>query len=177
VEAEDWAAAAEAATQALAANPYAVAGGSPYVLLAEAHHRLGDRASAIEALITYWQAGGRRTAPLDRLGDWLDEAGRAEESLAVRRALALVDPLPAERRASLGDRLLADGAAEEALTEYLAYESRAPHDQAYVHFRIAKAYRALGDDEQARRRVLLALEVAPQFQEALELLVELSSGR
>ncbi len=174
-EAQDWAAAAKAAARALAANPHVVEGGGPYVLLAEARHQLGDREAALAALLTYWQAGGRRTAPMQRLAEWLDEAGRADESLAVRRAWTLADPLPAERRAALGDRLLAAGHADEALTEYLAYESRAPHDRANVHFRIAKAYSASGARDAATRRVLQALEVAPQFEEALELLVELTA--
>lgn len=173
-EGEDWAAAAEAAERAIAANSHAVEGGGPYVLLAEARHRLGDREAALAALLTYWRAGGRRTAPMERLAKWLDEAGRADESLAVRRAWTLADPLPAERRAELGDRLLAAGLAAEALTEYLAYESRRPHDRADVHFRIAKAHGAMGARDAALRRVLQALEVAPQFPEALELLVELT---
>ncbi len=170
----NWTAAMDAAQRAIAAYPYAIDPPSPYPILAQAQHRLGDRAGAIDTLTTYWRAGGRMIAPLAQLADWLESAHRADEALAVRRALALVAPLDGEHRVRLGDRLLAAGRADEALAEYLAYQSLDPYDAAAAHYRLARAYHSLGDTEAARRQVVLALEIAPSFDAALDLLVEIN---
>ena len=62
----------------------------------------------------------------------------------------------------------------EALDEYLAAQSLDPHDTADAHYRIARAYHRLNDTEHARRHVLLALEIAPRFSDALSLLLEIN---
>ena len=170
----NWPAAAGAAGQAIASYPYFVDPGSPYPTLAEAQDRRGDRAAAVAALRTYWQAGGRLTAPLTQLVQWLADAGHSEEALAVRRDLALVAPFNKDFRAELGDLLLANGLAGEAVDEYLAYQSLRPHDVADAHYRLARAYFGIDDIAAARRQTLLALEIAPSYGAALDLLVEIN---
>lgn len=172
--AEDWRAAAQAARAAAAAHPHRADADSPYPLLAHAHDQLGERARGMEALATYWRAGGRSPAALARLADWLEAAGQHDQSLAARRSLALVAPLQPAHRATLGDRLLAAGEADAALAEYLAHQSLGPHDAAAAHYRLAKAYRALDQSRPARTHVLSALEIAPRFGDALALLLELN---
>ena len=185
---QDWEAAAKAATAAAAAHPHRVDANSPYPLLAEAREQLGDRQRTIAALTTYWRAGGRSPGALTRLADWLEaedeEAERTRENEAqkeafavtVRRSLALVAPLQAAHRVTLGDRLLAAGQPDAALAEYLAHQSLAPHDAAGAHYRLAKAYFALEQPAPARRHVLSALEIAPRFSDALALLLALNEG-
>ncbi|MDE0007168.1 MAG: hypothetical protein OXS50_02695, partial [Gammaproteobacteria bacterium] len=97
-----------------------------------------------------------------------------DEALAVRRALALVAPLTGEHRVALGDRLLAAGAAAGARREYVAYQALRPHDRADAHYRLARALFALDEFEAARREVLLALEIAPTYSDALRLLTEVT---
>ena len=101
----NWRLAADAARRAIASVPHVVVERSPYPLLARALRQLGERDAAIDALVTYWQAGGRGTGPLTRLADWLADANRDAEALAVLEALALVSPLHAEHRAHFGDLL------------------------------------------------------------------------
>lgn len=174
-EAENWLTALDAAERAVAGYRHYVGGSSPYPLLAEAAERLGRRDRAVEALTTYWQAGGRLPGPLERLAEWHEDAGETDEALAVRRALALVAPLNGDYRVALGDRLLAAGAAGDARREYLAYQALGPHDRADAHFRLATALFALDDLDAARREVLLALEIAPTYSDALKLLTEVTT--
>ena len=169
----NWNAAADAARLAVSSYPHFVDAQSPYPLLAEAESQLGDRSAAIDALTTYWRAGGRTTTPLTRLADWLMEANRAAEALEVQQALALVSPLHADRRARFGDSLLAAGRAEEALAEYAAYVSLQPHDKAGAHYRMARAEHSVGNVGAARRHLLQALEIAPRFAAALAMLLEM----
>lgn len=171
-EQDDWEAVAEAAHRAVASFPTPDPP-SPYPLLAEAQMRLGDRLAAAETLLAYWRAGGRSTSALIRLVETLEESGRAALALDVRRSLALVAPLDPGNRTRLGDALLARE-PREALDEYLAAQSLDPHDAADAHYRIARAYHRLNDTENARRHVLLALEIAPRFSDALSLLLEIN---
>lgn len=170
----EWAAAAQAARRAIDSYPNAVGGPTPYPLLAEAEERQGNRTAAMVALTRYWSAGGRSPAELERLADWLSKAGRANDALAVRRSLALVAPLAIENRTRLGDDLFAAGKPRDALDEYLAAQSLKPHDAAGAHYRLARAYHRLNEAEDARRHVLLALEIAPRFEDALSLLLEIN---
>ena len=171
---DDWALAAEAARRAIAAYPNAAGNPSPYPLLAEAEARQGNQAAAVDALIEYWRVGGRSPRALARLAGDLDDAQRHEDALAVRRSLALTLPLEIEVRTRLGDDLLDAGKPREALQEYLAVQSLEPHDAADAHYRLARAYHRLNESEDARRHVLFALEIAPRFQDALSLLLEIN---
>ena len=108
------------------------------------------------------------------MAGWLDDAQRHEDALAVRRSLALVAPLAIENRMRLGDDLLAAGEPREALKEYLAAKSLEPHDVADAHYRLARAYHRLDETADARRHILMALEIAPRFEDALSLLLEIN---
>ena len=170
----DWPAAARSARRAAANYPNAIGRDSPYPLLADAAERQGHRHSAVAALLRYWRAGGRSPSALHRLAGWLDDAQRHEDALAVRRSLALVAPLTIENRMRLGDELLAAGDPREALQEYLAAKSLEPHDAADAHYRLARAYHSLDETADARRHILMALEIAPRFEDALSLLLEIN---
>ena len=170
LEADDWPGVAAAATAAHEHYPYYVDRMSPYPVLAEAEAALGRRAGALDALRTYWQGGGRLTAPLAQLAAWLDDAGEAAEALAVRRSLALVAPFSGDHRLALGDALLAQGFAAEARREYAAHLSLKPHDLAGARYRLAQALFSLRELDGARREVLRALEIAPSYRDALDLL-------
>jgi Tfp pilus assembly protein PilF len=52
-----------------------------------------------------------------------------------------------------------------------------PVDRAAAEYRLARAYLLAGDRAEARRAVLRALERAPNYQEAQELLLELRGAR
>ena len=48
-----------------------------------------------------------------------------------------------------------------------------PHDLAEAHFRLAKAYFAADDRSRCREQLLYALEIAPNYREAQQLLLEI----
>ncbi len=52
-----------------------------------------------------------------------------------------------------------------------------PVDRAEAEYRLALAYFKSGNVREARRAVLRALERAPNFEKALDLLLEVRSGR
>ena len=94
----DWPVAAQAARRAIANYPNAVGEPNPYTVLAQAQAHQGNQTASVDALASYWRAGGRSPEALARLADGLDDARRHEDALAVRRSLALAVPLAIDVR-------------------------------------------------------------------------------
>jgi len=102
------------------------------------------------------------------------QADRAPQEMAVRQALVRTLPLDGALHAELGDRLAAVGRHGEALDEYRAALSLDPHDKAHAHLRLAEAYLNLHRTDEARRSLLQALEIAPRYGAALDLLLKMN---
>jgi tetratricopeptide (TPR) repeat protein len=82
---------------------------------------------------------------------------------------------------ALHERLAAEYAASgdhaKAIRERLAVVALHPSDRAGALYRLALAYSGAGQNDQARQAVLRALEVAPGYPAAQDLLLRLSEGR
>ena len=85
----------------------------------------------------------------------------------------MVAPLRQEVHAEFGDRLLAAGQPRRAATEFEALLAMKPHDQAAAHYQLARAYFDLQDRTRSREHLLYALEIAPHYREAQQLLLEI----
>ena len=173
LDAGDWETVIERADAAIEAFPAHVDDGNSYIPRALAYDELDRRAEAMDTLETYWRLGGYSPGALRRLGGWLHEAGRAEDAIAVYDDLIMVTPLDAEVHTTLGDWMLDEGMADGALREYRALMAMQPHDLAGTHYRLATAYLALEDQARTREHLLYALEIAPHYREAQQLLLEI----
>ena len=169
----DWEEVLDRAETAVKAYPDYVDNGDAYIPMAMAFEELGRRPEALDTLETYWRLGGYSPSALRRLATWLHEAGRADDAVAVYGDLIMVTPLDAEVHATLGDWMLAEGMADGALREYRALMAMQPHDMAGAHYRLAQAYLALEDQASTREHLLYALEIAPHYREAQQLLLEI----
>jgi tetratricopeptide (TPR) repeat protein len=170
---EQWEDAATKAAHAIDLFPDYVDEGSAYLVKAKAEAELKRRDDAIATLLEYRRRGGHDPDGLIKLANWLEEANRSAESLDVLEDTLMVAPLRAEVHEELGDRLLAAGRPAEAVTEYRALLAMNPHDLAEAHFRLAKAYFAAEDRSRCREQLLYALEIAPNYREAQQLLLEI----
>src|SRR5690606_38684244 len=132
-----------------------------------------DVDAAARTLADYRSRGGHDPTALAALAKWLHEAGDTEGAVDVLEDLLLVAPLRRDVHAELGDRLLEIGRAEQALHEYWMFAALNPHDKANVHYRLARAHRALGDTAEARKQLLYALEIAPHYRDAQQMLLEI----
>lgn len=169
---DDWEAVLEPARAAKAAYPQFVGPGSSYSLLSTALDKAGNRAEAIEELREYERRGGREPETLQRLGRWLEEAGQQREAADVFEGLLYNWPQDAETHRRLGNLLLAAGDAEQALREFSAVIALDPLDRAAAEYDLARAYVKIGNLAKARLHVLQALERAPTFRPALNLLLQ-----
>ena len=172
IEQERWSDAIEAARKAVSLYPEHVGPGSPALFLAQALEKAGRRTEAIAALQAYRTAGGWDPGALRELAAWLDQADRANEATEVLATLNYVDPLAPELHLQLGERLLVAGRNEESLREFRVLQSMRDADRPQAHFGAARALRALGRSEQARRELLDALAAAPHYRPAQALLLE-----
>jgi tetratricopeptide (TPR) repeat protein len=150
---------------------------SPYLLLARALDKSGDRPQALQTLLDYRKAGGWDPGALRELAKWLDEAKRTDDALDVLSAVNYVDPLNGDQHAVLGERLLATAKNEDALREFRVQLALNPHDPTPGHFGMARALRALGDQSASRRHLLDALETAPHYKPAQDLLLQMLEER
>jgi tetratricopeptide (TPR) repeat protein len=170
---ESWQEAADRASRAIELYPDYVDEGSPYLVKARALRELGDTAAVTTTLLEYRRLGGHDPDALIALARDLAEAQRNDEALAVLEDVLMVAPLRETVHLELGDRLMTAGRAADAAVEYRALLAMKPQDMAEAHFRLAKAYYAGNDRPKSREQLLYALEIAPHYREAQQLLLEI----
>lgn len=168
----EWDAVIEPAEAAKAAYPQHVGSGSSYVLLANAHDKAGNSDAAVAELQEYERRGGRQPQTLKKLATWLEEAGRDEEAVYTYVGLIHNWPHDEDLHARLGELYLESGQADLARREFLAVLALDPLDRSTAEFNLARAYVKIGDLASARLHVLQALERAPTFGPALQLLLQ-----
>jgi tetratricopeptide (TPR) repeat protein len=142
-------------------------------LLAIIHRRLEDTAAEREALDKLAKLDCDSMDVYRRLmelaaedADWQAVAENAHRMLAVNPLLPVGHEMLARASAELDE-------PNEAVRPLAALAEMDPIDPADVHFRLAKAFYATGQRDQARREVLKALEEAPRYRAAQRLLLEL----
>jgi tetratricopeptide (TPR) repeat protein len=172
VQRGDWRLVAAKAAEAIELFPDYVDDGSPYIAKARAHRELGETDQATTTLLEYRKRGGYDPDALIALARQLGDAGRTDESIDVFEDVLMVAPLRPEVHRDFGDRLAAANRPREALVEYQAFLAMNPQDLAEAHYRLAKTYVALDDRAKGREHLLYALEIAPHYREAQQLLLE-----
>ncbi len=172
--ADNWEETIAAASRAIFTYPEYVEQDSPYIAKALAHSQLEQDDLKFETLETFWQLGGYSARALKELADAYIARGQQEEAINVFRDIHYVDPFDEETHGKLGDLLIELQQPHAALQEYLVGLALDPLDQATANYRVASAYKALNDSSQSMEYLMTALDIAPQFRPAQQLLLELS---
>ena len=170
----DWEATIAAADRAIFTYPDYVEQDSPYIAKARAYAQLGEYDLKRETLETFWKLGGYSASSLKELADSYLDQDRQEEAIAVFRDVHFADPFDAATHGKLGDLYMAAEQPDAALQEYLVGLALKPLDQATANYRVASAYKALNDQGQAMEYLMTALDIAPQFRPAQQLLLEMT---
>jgi len=111
---------------------------------------------------------------LKELADEYIARGQQTEAIAVFRDVHYADPFDEETHGKLGDLYIELDQPEAALQEYMVGLALNPLDQAAANYRVASAYKALNDPAQSMDYLMTALDIAPQYRPAQQLLLELS---
>ena len=154
--------------------PEFVEPGSAYELLAEAQLQKGNKAAAIAELEGYSAIGGRDPATIKRLAALEEEAGRPDKAAMALNRLIYIYPLDEELHRKLGSLWMAQNNIDGAIREFQALIAGQPLDQAQPRYELAQALQKAGRQDEAREQVLLALEAAPGYRPAQQLLLQLS---
>jgi tetratricopeptide (TPR) repeat protein len=149
----------------------------PSGLLAHIYLARGDSRNAVDALravVTHNEADYGAAVELARVLERLgDKAGAAD---ALERAI-YINPFDVTLHQQLAVLYLATGEKLKVVRERRAVVALAPVDRADALYRLAVAWHDAGDEKAARTSVLRALEEAPNFAPAQELLLTIVDAR
>jgi tetratricopeptide (TPR) repeat protein len=176
VEEQKWAEAKKVLTRLVELYPTAKGSDTAYRPLAKVLRALGET-EAERAMLTTWCAlddeaieGYTRLMEIAaEAKDWPTVTRNAERYLAV-------NPLVAPPWRFLAQAAAASGDTAAGVAAWRTLIRLDPPDPAEAHFQLAKLLKEQGHLAEARRHVLLALEEAPRYREALRLLLELSKA-
>lgn len=171
VRAQKWQEALEPLKELVEAFPGQIGPQSPYALLAQAYRALKQTEDE-RRLLTLWAARDSNAPDaylrLMELGlqqkDWLVVVENVERFIAV-------NPLSSYPYLYLGKANEALGRSSQAVKAYQTLLRLGPDDPAGAHYRLARLL-IREEPALAKRHLLEALEEAPRFQEAHQLLLE-----
>ena len=149
---------------------------SPYWYLAQAHMGAGNLTGAAQALSQLVQRSESNYDAYTMHADVLVQLDRPKEAADALDKAVLVWPYEIELHQRLAKLHAEVGNYPQALRERAAVVALNPTDKAQALYALAIAYQEAGDLTGARRAVLQSLEIAPNFDAALELLLVLRSG-
>jgi tetratricopeptide (TPR) repeat protein len=158
----------------IALYPEYVGDGNVYQFMADAYKAKGDSKAELAVLAAYEHAGGEEPEVLKRLAA-LEEAGgnKAAATKTLEQVNYIYPVHDEDLHRRLGDLLYEQKHFDRAVREYAAAVASAPLDRAGAQFRLARAYLAAGQRDEAEESVLAALEIAPGYAPAQKLLLEL----
>ena len=104
----------------------------------------------------------------------LGDPARTED--AYRRLVA-IDPFDVNAQAQLGRLALKRKDAVTAVRSFRSVLGSKPPDLAQAHIELAEAHLAAGQMAEAKRHTLAALEIAPSFERAQDLLLKISETK
>lgn len=146
---------------------------SPHALLAGIDERAGDNAGArreLRALLTYDHDALTAARELTKLATAAHADTDLDYALKVTTDL---DPFDADAHAAQGRRELAAKQFEPALKDFRAVLALGPTNPADAHTNASEALFDLNRSDEARHEVLAALEEAPTYAPAQDLLLKI----
>ncbi len=146
---------------------------APVLILGRLHREAGDLARAAEAYRTYTALNENHLEAHLALADLEEQLGRAAAAREALERAIWIDPFDLGLHGRLASGYEAAEAWPKAARERRALLALEPPDIADAHYRLALALHRGGDAAGARGAVLDALEIAPNFDAALELLLEI----
>jgi len=153
--------------------PMATGARSPHALMAQMALQKNDKARAISELEKLLQHANTDLESARLLARQLEETSAPPDRLMpAYERIAQLDPYDAANHSRLGRLKLQARDAQAAAREFRAAIAAGSLDPAAAQSDLAESYLALGDKVQARRAILAAIEVAPGYPRAQELLLK-----
>jgi tetratricopeptide (TPR) repeat protein len=173
---EDPEAAMAAFERAITLAPMITGAESAYMQVMEIAMARGDKARAaevLEAMLAYEHTAIDAARQVVTLLDGTSDQPRIRR--ALKRVVA-IDPFDAPSHTSLGRMALGAGETAEAVKNFRVALAAGPINRASAHADLAEGLLAAGNRAEAKREALAALEIAPTYERAQDLLLKLSDG-
>ncbi len=164
--------AVEYLTKAKSLFPGYVEHDNPYKQLSEIYKARGQNTEAIGELQALTAIHDSDFDSLKQLAVWLKEAGKGQEARQALERVMFIYPFDAETHQLLAGLAQDSKDHKVALREYRALLALDPPDKASAHLNLARVLLELGKKLEAKREALAALEIAPGFEPAQELLLK-----
>ncbi len=154
--------------------PQYVEEGNSYQLLGEIYGELKRNDEALAQFRNWSLVDGSALDPLAAAARiYLDRKDWASATEVLSLSI-YIDPYDLQVFKKLGDAAMACGKWSTAIDAYRSLAGSKVADSAGAHFDLARALLESGNRPESKREVLKALEIAPSYREAQELLLSLS---
>jgi tetratricopeptide (TPR) repeat protein len=150
--------------------------GNPHEQLAEVYLKLNREDDALAELNAWSRMDGSSSAPLIEAAEIYR---KRKDWTSVTRALGLsiyINPYDMAVQRQLGEAAMESENWNAAITAFRVLVALDATDPAGAHYDLARALSGSGRRQEAKREVLRALEIAPTFLKAQQLLLTLSQG-
>jgi tetratricopeptide (TPR) repeat protein len=159
--------------KAIAMYPEYTDAHNAYESLADIYLKKGDKKAATETLkqlMTYSETSFKGAVTLAGL---LQESGDSAGAARALEAAMYIRPLDMDGHQKLGELLMNQKQYSGAAREYETLLALNAPDRAGAFYRLAEANFGQGNRQDARKNVMKALEIAPSYEPAQELLLKL----
>jgi tetratricopeptide (TPR) repeat protein len=165
--------------RAAALLPLAAGEDTPHRQIATLALETKDVPKAVAALQALLHADAENLDAARQLASLLREQKTVEASVIrpVYERIVALDPWDADARVALGRLALQAGDTEKAIREFRTVVALGPVDQAAAYTDLAESYFRGGRRAEARKHTLAALEIAPGYERAQDLLLEIAGER
>ena len=165
--------------RAAALVPMARGKDSPHAEMAAIALKKNDRARAIAELQAVVAVDFDNVEAARQLASLMQQAGIEDPSklTTVHQRIVAIDPFDGDAHRVLGRLAMDRDQPDLAAREFRAVLALAPVDQAAAHTDLAESYFKSGKRAEAKKQTLAALEIAPTYERAQELLLKLAEGR
>ena len=170
--ASEWDAARAALERAVELVPLATGFDSPHGLLARIAQEQGDRERAMRHLESLLEHDETSLEAVRLLAALAEETGAEARMRGAYERLLEIDPFDPVPHQALGRLAMGRGEHDVAIREFDVALALGPVDRVVAHSDYAESLLAAGDADGARRQALAALEIAPTYERAQELLLE-----
>jgi tetratricopeptide (TPR) repeat protein len=171
--------AVQAFERAAKAAPMAIGDDSPHAQLAEIALEKGDKARAIDELKKLMSIDFENVGAARKLASLLRETNVTDAATLypIYQRIASIDPYDAASQAMVGELALKRNEPDVAIRSFRTVLALKPVDAARAHADLGEAYLKGNKRPEARKQVLTALEIAPGYERAQDLLLTISEGR
>jgi tetratricopeptide (TPR) repeat protein len=171
-QAKDHKGAIQALERASKMAPTATGDNNPNRIIAAIATEMNDTPRTIQALEAVVKTDSADIESARKLAQLLEPIGDAKRSEDAYGRVVGIDPFDRDAQAAYGRLAMRRKDHDAALRAFRAVLASNPPDRATAHIDLAEAYVSAGQAADAKKEILAALEIAPSFERAQDLLLK-----